>query len=95
MAYEEKYMQPELPHSLRMEGREHLSVSGVTEVDSFDEFSVVAATTQGLLMIRGQRLHIDRLSLDVGELSVSGLVESLQYEEEPKEKAGFFSRLFR
>lgn len=95
MAYEEKYKLPELPHSLKMEGRAYLSVSGVTEVESFDDLSVVAVTTQGLLVIRGQGLHIDRLSLDVGELSVSGTVDSLQYEETVKEKGGFFARLLR
>ena len=95
MAYEEKYVKPELPHSLKMDGRERLAVSGVTEVESFDDLSIVAVTTQGLLIIRGHQLHIDRLSLDVGELSVTGFVDSLQYEESQKEKGGFFSRLLR
>ena len=95
MVNEEKYRQPELTHSLRLEEREQLAVSGVTEVERFDDLSVSAVTVQGLLVIRGQGLHIDRLSLDVGELSVSGRVDSLQYEETAREKGGFFARLFR
>ena len=54
MAYEEKYKQPELPHSLKLEGRSRLVLAGVLEVESFDDLSVVARTSQGLLVIRGQ-----------------------------------------
>ena len=96
MAYEEKYKQPELPHSLRLEGREQLVLSGVTAVESFDESLVAAETTKGDLLIRGRGLHVDRLCLDTGELSLSGYVDGLEYREEQAPKTGgFFARLLR
>jgi len=67
------------PHSLILEGRERLSISGVEDVESFDEASIVAHTTRGTLVIHGAGLHIERLSLDIGELAVEGEVNSLEY----------------
>ena len=67
------------PHSLILEGRERLSISGVEEVESFDERSIVAHTTRGTLVIHGSALHIDRLSLDTGDLAIDGVVDSLEY----------------
>ena len=84
----------EMPHSLVLDEREHLSVTGVRDVSSFDEESIVADTTRGLLVIRGSGLHIERLSLDMGELVVEGEVSALEYEQERSPGGGFFRRLF-
>lgn len=95
MAYEDKY-EPELPHNVIMEGRERLSISGVEDVESFDEETVVVYTSKGMLIVKGSDLHIEKLSLDGGELSVEGLIDSLRYEEESSGGGGgLFSRLFR
>ncbi len=80
-------------HHLLLEDREHLTVSGVEEVESFDENVIVMDTAQGTLIIRGEGLHIEKLSLDGGDLKVEGMVESLAYEENRRTKGGFFSRL--
>lgn len=89
MAYEEL-----LPkgHHLILEEREHLTVSGVEEVESFDENTIVMDTAQGVLIVRGEGLHIEKLSLDGGDLKVEGTVEALSYEER-RQKGGFFARL--
>lgn len=79
-------------HRLILEEREHLTVSGVEEVESFDENLIVMDTTQGVLVVRGEDLHIEKLSLDGGDLKVEGTVESLTYEAE-RRKGGFLSRL--
>ncbi len=84
----------EMPHSLVLDEREHLSVTGVRDVSSFDEASIVADTSRGLLVIHGAGLHIERLSLDMGELVIEGEVSSLEYEEERSAGGGFFRRLF-
>ena len=84
----------EMPHSLVLDERARLSVTGVQDVASFDESNIIAETTQGLLVIRGENLHIERLSLDMGELIVEGRVSSLEYEEPHERSAGFFRRLF-
>ena len=82
------------PHDLRLENRAKLSVTGVREVESFDEESVVLHTAKGVLVIRGQSLHLQTLSIDGGQVAVDGTVDALVYEE-PQKTGGFFSRLFR
>ena len=59
-------------HHLLMEDRENLTVSGVEEVESFDEATIVMVTGQGVLGVRGEGLHIEKLSLDGGDLKVEG-----------------------
>ena len=67
-------------HHILLENRSRLAVSGVEEVERFDENEIVLSTCQGDLTIRGSELHMEQLSLDGGELRVEGLVESLSYE---------------
>ena len=82
-------------HRLELTGREHLVVSGVEDVDRFDENSIVMSTSAGTLVITGEELHIGKLSLDGGELHVDGRIDALTYEDAPEERGGsFFSRLF-
>ena len=91
MPYEEKMM----PHHIVLEGRSSLAVSGVEEVESFDENTIVMVTVKGTLVVRGDSLHIEKLSLDGGDLKVEGNVDSLTYEDEGREKGGFLARLLR
>ncbi len=93
MNYEEEKGRMEAPHHVILEGREELSVSGVEEVESFDENVIVMVTSQGTLVVRGEDLHIEKLSLDGGDLRVEGMVESLTYEDEGRTRPGFFARL--
>ncbi len=92
MPYEGKFG-AEAIHHVILEGREHLSVSGVEDVESFDESTIVMVTAQGSLVVRGEGLHIERLSLDGGDLKVEGNVDSITYEDAGREKGGFLSRL--
>ena len=71
------------------------SISGITDVDSFDEQAVVVYTDLGLLTIRGSSLHINRLSIETGELSVEGEISSLTYTDAQPKNASFFSKVFR
>lgn len=91
MAYEEKSL--ELPHKLTLEGRARLSVTGITEIESFDENSVVLYTTRGTLVIHGRQLHLSTLSVDGGQASVDGTIDALSYEDEQR-GGGFLQRLF-
>ena len=83
-----------LPHHLTLDGREKLTLSGVDHVERFDENEIVLHTSMGELTVTGENLHIDRLNLDGGEMSVSGTVISLVYEEPESGGRGFFGRLF-
>ena len=89
-------MAAEMPHHVIMEGRGHLSVSGVEDVESFDEQSIVCVTSRGVLVIRGRELHIGKLNTEGGELNVEGVIDALEYEDPVAPSGGgFFSRLFR
>lgn len=93
MAFEEKSKTVSRPHHVIMEDRSKLSVTGVEDVVSFDETEIITRTAQGNLIIRGTGLHIGKLTLDSGEVSVDGLVRELCYEETAP-VGGFWSRLF-
>lgn len=82
------------PHNLSLEERKKLMVSGVTDIGSYDEQTVVAMTELGELTIKGEGLHIIRMSIDTGELTVDGEISSLAYSE-IRQNGGFFSRLFK
>ena len=90
--YEEKAL--ENPHKITLDGRSRLTMTGVTEVESFDENMIVLNTTRGTLVIRGEGLHLQLLSLDGGQVHVDGPVVSLPYEDSAREAGGFFARLF-
>ncbi len=84
-----------MPHNLVLEDRKLLTLTGVQDVDSFDEETVVVFTDLGELTIRGADLHINRLSVEVGELTVEGKISALIYSQEAAQKGGFFSKVFR
>ena len=93
MAYEYEEKALELPHKVTLDGRNRLNMTGVREVESFDEGMVVLHTTRGTLVVRGQGLHLQLLSLDGGQVHVDGTVHALTYEDN-NQSGGFFSRLF-
>ena len=82
-----------LRHSVVMEGRRRLSVTGVEEVESFDENAVILHTSRGILIVRGRELHLRQLTTGGGQVSVDGTVDALVFEESRKDR-GFLARLF-
>lgn len=94
MAYEMNSGKGMLEHRLEMLGRERLTVSGVEDVERFDENCIVMATCVGTLIVSGEQLHIGKLSLDGGELHVDGHIDSVTYEEQPSHRGSLLSRLF-
>ena len=84
------------PHGLILENRKELSLSGVMDVDSFDDQAVVAYTDIGELTVKGTNLHISKLNLETGELSLTGEISAMIYtNNQPTGNTGLFSRLFR
>lgn len=81
-------------HRLELDGRERLVVSGVEDVERFDESGIVMSTSAGILTVTGEGLHIGKLSLDGGELHVDGRIDSLAYEEPVLGGGGLLRRLF-
>ena len=85
---------PTMPHQVILEERRALSVSGVSDVDSFDGATIVAYTALGELTVRGEGLQIQRLNVETGELALSGEIDSLTYAAHTVRRSGW-KRLFR
>ena len=83
-----------LPHSVILENRKAFTATGVSNVDSFDEQTIVAYTDLGELVVKGSGLHINRLNFETGELTLTGEVDSLTYTQ-GRQNGGMLSRLFR
>lgn len=82
-----------LPHRLTLNERHQLTMTGVTEVVSFDDSTVVLHTELGTLSIHGQQLQLKTLSVEGGQIAVEGSVTAIIYEE-PKNRTGLLGRLF-
>jgi sporulation protein YabP len=84
----------QLPHKLTLNERKNLTMTGVTEVVSFDEASVVLRTALGTLEVQGENLQLKTLSIDGGQVAVDGHITALYYEE-PRCTTGFWGRFSR
>lgn len=82
-------------HNIILENRRMLSLSGVKDVDSFDEESVVLLTELGELTVKGLKLHISHLNQETGEVNIDGEISELVYADINIEPMGFWAKLFR
>lgn len=82
------------PHSLTLDERARMNVTGVEEIVRFDEELVVMRTVKGELSVHGSGLKVDMLDKSGGALRLSGAVDELVYSRAREEKGGFWSRLF-
>ena len=85
----------ERQHNVILEDRKKLVLSGVMEVESFEEDSVELKTAKGKLSIRGEGLKMESYVSEVGDLSINGNVYALVYINDTTKKQGFLSRLFK
>lgn len=84
------------PHSICWRARAQGNITGVTDVLSFDETTVVLETEQGHLTLKGKDLHIDRLLLEQGEVALTGRIDSLLYSgSQTGKRESLAKRLFR
>lgn len=86
---------PVIPHCVSMENRKKITLTGVRDVDSFDEQTITLVTDFGELSLRGTGLHIGKLSTDSGEMTVEGKIDALVYSDDAPRQSGFFGRVFR
>ena len=80
-----------LPHKLTLNRREQLTVTGVDEILGFDEHTVILHTDLGLLCIHGEELELKELSVEAGQMALTGKVSAMIYEQ-PRTKSGLFRR---
>lgn len=80
-------------HLLTVENRQRLNATGVLDVDRFDEKTVVVLTNLGVLTVEGENLHINRLSVENGDIAIEGEIDRFGYAD-LKQKGGVFKGLF-
>ena len=66
-------------HTLMLDARGKLVLTGAEDVSGFNEETVLVMTSCGRLIIKGERLHIDKLNLESGDVSIDGKINALQY----------------
>lgn len=93
MAEEKKILK--MQHNIIMENRRNLTITGVMDIDSFDEETVIVFTEQGELTVKGTNLHINKIDVDTGDLLMEGDVDSLNYSDNQPQKGGLLAKLFR
>ena len=82
-------------HSIVISAREKVMVTGVNDVDSFNESEVILLTDGGTLTIIGEDLHISKLNLDDGQLALEGVIDAMEYGDVATGKRPIFGKLFR
>lgn len=82
-------------HGLSLLNRRHAEISGVSDVDCFNEQLIVLATALGSMTIRGNGLNIAQLNQEEGRLIVDGEFDSIEYSGSAQEKRSFLARLLR
>lgn len=83
-----------LPHQLILQDRNRLDLTGVSDVDSFDDTAVIVFTSLGELSVRGRGLQVRRLDVEGGNLSLEGQIDTLSYSNAVRQN-GFFGKLLR
>ena len=73
-------------HNLILEDRQKLSMSGVTDVESFNYTEISLYTSLGELSIRGKGLHVDAMSLETADITITGEIKSLVYGDKDRTK---------
>lgn len=85
-------------HKISITNRRTCTVNGINDVLSFDLREIVLETEQGMLMIRGNELHVNRLTLDKGEVDIDGRIDSFVYSDTAtsgEKQESLLTRLFR
>ena len=85
-------------HKLVINNRKTSMVTGVLDVLAFDLNEILWETEQGMLMVKGKDLHVNRLSLEKGEVDLAGHIDSIAYsdvQQSKKQNDGLFAKLFR
>lgn len=85
------------PHSLTVDSRSKITISGIIDVGSFNDQVAELITDYGGISIKGRDLHVKKVSLDTGDMSIDGSIDSIEYTNKRIGKHGgnIFARIFR
>ncbi len=87
-------MQP-TPHQLLLNDRRQLTVTGVADVDTFDDTAAILQTSHGLLTVKGHNMQVKRLNVETGDMTIEGEIDLMEYAPAPAPKGHGWKRLFR
>ncbi len=80
-------------HGINISSRKHMTISGVKEVESFDEFGVILDTCCGELTVEGKDIKIGTLDTERGVVELDGRLDALFYsQDDDGKKRGFFGK---
>ena len=85
-------------HSITLNERKNLIITGVKKIDSFNEEEFLVETNMGYIVIKGKTLELVKLDTYQGTVSIKGTINSLSYMENPNKKEkedSIFSKLFK
>lgn len=89
-------MEQELKNNfLKIENRQKAELGGISDVEYFNENEILAVSNLGNVLIRGEKLHIDLLSVENETMSVSGLITAVIYSEKSGPKKGLLEKIFK
>lgn len=91
---EETVKIPKKPHKVILENKRRAVITGVEDIDSFNECEIIFLSSEGMITIGGEDLHISKLNLEDGQLIIDGIIDSLDYadHDELRRKKGFFKK---
>ncbi len=83
--------------NILLENREKLTISGILDVESFDDQNIILHTDLGVLIVKGDDLHINKLNIESGELVIEGYIISCNYTDADisSKGFGFLGKIFR
>ena len=87
-------VKPELPHTVVIDNRNSISLTGITDIGSFNEETVLLTTPLGELNITGAQMQVTKLDLESGDVTIEGKIISLTYADTVRKNTGFFARVF-
>ena len=84
-------------NNIVLENRERMTISGVTDVLSFDDQIIIVETNLGLVTIKGENLKINKLNIDTSDFSLNGHISSIAYSDGAFESKsnGFLGKIFK
>ena len=78
-----------------IESRKKLNISGVRDVNSFDEETILLETLLGKMTVKGENLHIENFNTETGDLAATGKIHAVVYMSDGRSSGGFLTKLFR
>ena len=85
-------------HKISLNNRLSGTMTGVREVISFDGGEIILDTEQGIMIVKGEELHVTRLTLDKGEVEINGRIDGILYtenEDKKRDRGSFLAKLFQ